>query len=97
MKLADVPLPFLRCRDLRHAWDESTLVTAPHPDGIVERAVWCRRCDTRRTEIIEMPDGTVIARRYRYPQGYQTDRPVKQRTVRIFLIRKALRELKEKR
>jgi hypothetical protein len=60
----------------------------------VHRVLWCRRCDTRRTEVIEMPDGIVIARRYRYPDGYQTDRPIKQRTVRIFLIRKALRELK---
>lgn len=54
------------CRDLSHAW-------TPHGASVIDggflRTLRCRVCRTLRDEVLTST-GTVVARAYRYPQGY---------------------------
>jgi len=63
-----LPNAWLLCRELGHNW-------APHgaailPDGGFDRVLRCRRCPTRRHQVLD-PYGRIVSNQYDYPEGYQ--------------------------
>lgn len=98
MRLSAIPLPFLLCRDIKHAWDENTAeIETDSTDGTVYRTLWCRRCDTRRIEVFSSKDLTVLRRWYAYPKGYLQPTALDRTEVRrITLKALALRLAKKK-
>lgn len=60
---------FVTCRTFGHAWD-SIPVTEPDPDG---PQFWlrCTRCTTLRRDVIDQRYGSLIRRKYDYPDDYQ--------------------------
>lgn len=86
----------LICRDLGHAWNEGTAEHVEHKnEQLVERSMYCSRCDTRRTEFIRR-DGITVKRRYRYPIGYLPLHPVTRRQARLYNLQLALAKLKKR-
>jgi hypothetical protein len=65
----DMPLAFLDCRDMQHAWIRSH-VTQVQGAPIIERVRRCTRCKTEFVEDISKATGEVIGKQYRYADGY---------------------------
>jgi hypothetical protein len=59
---------YLACRLVGHAWQR----IAPDRDPMFGRiVVWeCERCAAKRDDIVQSNDGSLLARSYRYPEGY---------------------------
>lgn len=62
---------FVVCRTFGHAWD-SIPVTEPDPDG---PQFWlrCERCTTLRKDTIDQRYGSLIRRKYDYPDDYKIE------------------------
>lgn len=63
----------LACRLVGHAWQRIVPDRAPQFGRIV---VWdCQRCGSKRDDIIQPNDGSLLARVYRYAEGYLVEKP----------------------
>ena len=77
--LTEVSEAFLRCRDLKHAWEvtEDFHEVADNRDtnAYIGREVTCTRCDTVRSERYQLTkDGLVrSATSYLYPENYKLE------------------------
>lgn len=68
----DAPDQFVRCRALGHTWEGYV----PFPPMAAPSFGWrmslrCASCGTERHDLVSHRDGDVLAREYRYPDGYQ--------------------------
>lgn len=64
---------FLLCRLVGHMWQRIVPDRAPPFGRIV---VWeCFRCESKRDDIVQSNDGSLLARTYRYSEGYLIPRP----------------------
>lgn len=66
---------WLQCRENRHAFPDRAVVTPvdENDDSVVERAKRCRRCGTRRIEVVSIANGMARRIGVRYenrPEGY---------------------------
>lgn len=72
--LGKMPVSFLDCRDMRHAWKR---LDGYHPFGesdqkkYVARKLVCTRCGCERTDVINVQTFDRISTSYHYPTGYQ--------------------------
>lgn len=65
--------PFLHCRTFGHTW----IVGGTVPDGMsyYQFVLVCDVCHCRRIDVINVRTGALAtARRYEYPEGYQSAR-----------------------
>lgn len=70
--LAEVADEFLKCRSLKHAWDDNPnfeLNTAWPTNWIIP--LRCVRCTSERFDFCDF-QGALVKRRYRYADGYRT-------------------------
>lgn len=64
----------LACRLVGHSWRRIVPDRAPQFGRIV---VWeCSRCESKRDDIIQPNDGSLLARVYRYAEGYLVEKPM---------------------
>jgi hypothetical protein len=74
MKIEDLSDDYLKCRALRHAWDEH-----PNPEyspdlfraALFALAVRCTRCHSERYYYFDK-SFDIFSKRYIYPPGYKT-------------------------
>ncbi|GAA5083876.1 hypothetical protein HNP84_009991 [Thermocatellispora tengchongensis] len=66
-----LPDGYLMCRTWAHAWDQARS-TVRRSDGRVSWTVECSTCGTVRTRVMTT-GGEIVANRYTYPEGYQSD------------------------
>lgn len=65
---------YLRCRELRHAWEERGLTpSARRGSRVIEftEVVECIRCGTIRHDLLHAGSWELVGRRYEYPDGYR--------------------------
>lgn len=78
---------FLKCKVVGHAWDEFI----PHrkPPKFGDLMAWlCVRCQTERHDIVSWADGGLVAREYRYPEGYQLAERYRRQELRLTMLRR---------
>lgn len=79
-RLRDLDTIFLRCRTLRHSWDQ-----IPDDGGVPSKRIFkesggtsrlmfrCTECGTIRREAWGKYTGTLLFRNYEYPEDYSLD------------------------
>lgn len=79
-RAAQLPDHFLLCRLVGHSWERILPDRTPMFGRLV---VWqCHRCDTKRDDIVQSQDGSLLARVYRYPEGYLAKKTGKAKSER---------------
>jgi len=72
--ISDLPIEFVVCRTLGHAWDDNpaaTLSPTLFSESYGAMALRCTRCTTERFDYLDA-EMKVWKRHYRYPRGYKT-------------------------
>ncbi len=64
----------LRCRVVGHQWDDFYPTNLSPPAFGWRLSLRCARCTTERHDLISFREGDVLAREYRYVDGYQQRR-----------------------
>jgi len=84
---------FIRCRVMRHSWDDYSPTGLRKPSWGTRVSFRCLRCGTERHDIYNSL-GEVGYRRYVYPAGYQYARDERPSAAefRIMLMRQQRRE-----
>jgi len=76
-KLHDMPGAYIKCRDMRHAWEvirgyratEALTDNARKPTH-VSRQLECSRCGCVRTDVLNVRTFDKVATSYDYPESY---------------------------
>lgn len=74
--IQSAPTEYLRCRDVKHAWDgiDDFFTVNPKDSGAIYREMICVRCGTARTDwfVLAATEGLVkTSTSYSYPEDYK--------------------------
>lgn len=75
---SDFPNPFLFCRERGHHWNHHNDQVTDSTRRLVRevtRSWGCDTCGTTMTEVVSLPDFTIVKRKYDYPDFYLADAP----------------------
>ena len=81
----DLTDAMLKCKVVGHSWDDFV----PHrkPPAFGDLMAWlCVRCTTERHDIVSWVDGSLVAREYRYPEGYHLAERHRRDELRLALM-----------
>lgn len=68
--IGEMPVNFLGCRELRHAWRQQNAVL-DRKNKVYDRVLVCRNCGTTKTQLVSAVTGEIIQRHsYDYPERY---------------------------
>lgn len=85
--LDDLLDSYLKCKTVGHQWDDFTPHRKPPAFGALQ-AWLCIRCTSERHDVVSWVDGSLIAREYRYPEGYRLAERYRRHELRLNLLQR---------